>query len=208
MISREHFEHVCAFAQQYGIPFTPADYKLICTHTQHRILPPHTVLMEQGKVVNALYFLNRGIARLYRMEKGVDHTLGIVSNNYFLSTPLYLQSGQLSTCALESLTEIDVLMWDKASALSLKQAIPRMYNMELAIMDRLLNWLQSNQIDAICMTAEERYKKMMDTQPEVIQQVPLKYVASLFAIHQDSLSRIRKTWSRNNAKSAHEDRLP
>lgn len=151
--------------------------------------------MEQGKVVNTLYFLNDGIARLYRVEQGVDYTLGIVSTNYFLSTPLYLQSGQLSTCALESLTEIDVLVWDKANALLLKQALPKLYDLELAIMDRLLTWLQDNQIDAVCMTAEERYQKILDTQPEIIRRVPLKYIASLLAIHQDSLSRIRKTFS-------------
>ncbi|MFC7524360.1 Crp/Fnr family transcriptional regulator [Parapedobacter sp. GCM10030251] len=193
MVPRKHFENVCHFAQQYGILFTPDEFEFISSHTHHQILPPHTVIMEQGRVVNTLYFLNSGIARLYRIENGVDYTLGIVSGNYFLSTPLYLQSGQLSTCALESLTEIDVLVWDKSMALSMKHAIPRMYDMELAIMDRLLNWLQDNQIDAICMTAEARYIKMMETQPEVIQQVPLKYIASLLAIHQDSLSRIRKT---------------
>lgn len=194
MIPRNHFENVCRFAQQCGVLFTPDEFKRISAHTQHRVLPPHTVIMEQGKVVNALYFLNAGIARLYRIEKGVDHTLGIVSTNYFLSTPLYLQNGQLSSCALESLTEIDVLVWNRENALSLKQTIPKMYAMELAIMDGLLTWLQDNQIDAICMTAEERYKKIMETQPEVIRQVPLKYIASLLAIHQDSLSRIRKTF--------------
>lgn len=193
MTPRKLFENACHFAQQYGVLFTPDEFNIISAHTRHEILPPHTVIMEQGKAVNTLYFLNSGIARLYRIEKGVDHTLGIVSTNYFLSTPLYLQSGQLSTCALESLTEIDVLVWDKENALSLKRAIPRMYDLELAIMDRLLAWLQDNQIDAICMTAEERYKKIMETQPEVIRQVPLKYIASLLAIHQDSLSRIRKT---------------
>ncbi len=194
MIPRNHFENVCRFAQQCGVLFTPDEFKRISAHTQHRVLPPHTVIMEQGKVVNALYFLNAGIARLYRIEKGVDHTLGIVSTNYFLSTPLYLQNDQLSSCALESLTEIDVLVWNKENALSLKRTIPKMYAMELAIMDGLLTWLQDNQIDAICMTAEERYKKIMETQPEVIRQVPLKYIASLLAIHQDSLSRIRKTF--------------
>lgn len=194
MIPRNHFENVCRFAQQCGVLFTPDEFKRISAHTQHRVLPPHTVIMEQGKVVNALYFLNAGIARLYRIEKGVDHTLGIVSTNYFLSTPLYLQNGKLSSCALESLTEIDVLVWNRENALSLKQTIPKMYAMELAIMDGLLTWLQDNQIDAICMTAEERYKKIMETQPEVIRQVPLKYIASLLAIHQDSLSRIRKTF--------------
>lgn len=192
MVPWKSFEHACHVAQRYGVLFTPDEFTIISSHTRHRRLPPHTVLMEQGKTVDSLYFLNSGIARLYRMEKGVDHTLGIVSTNHFLSTPLLLQNGQLSTCALVSLTEIDVLVWDKAGARALKQAIPRMYDLELAIMDRLLAWLQDNQIDAICMTAEERYRKLMETQPEVIRHVPLKYIASLLAIHQDSLSRIRK----------------
>lgn len=151
------------------------------------------MIMEQGKVVKTLYFLNKGIARLYRIQGGIDYTLGIISVNDFLSTPLYLQSGQLSPCALESLTEIDVLVWDRPTVEEMKRQIPRMYEMELAIMDRLLNWIQDSQIDAVCMTAEERYQKIMVEQPEVIQQVPLKYIASLLGIHQDSLSRIRKT---------------
>jgi CRP-like cAMP-binding protein len=195
MIPRIIFENVCRIAHQYGIIFSSDEIKTIAEHTQHKVLPPRTPLMKQGKAVNALYFLNEGIARLYRIEKGVDYTLGIVSGNHFLSTPLYLQNGQLSSCALESLTEVEVLAWDKKSAMTLKQEIPRMYDMEMLIMDRLLNWLQDHQIDAICMTAEERYKKIMQTQPEVIQQVPLKYIASLLAIHQDSLSRIRKQLS-------------
>lgn len=192
MTPKGEFQKVCAYAQQKGVMFTPAEFDLIKSHTAHMRIPPHTVIMEQGKVVKTLYFLNSGIARLYRIHNDVDYTLGIVSVNDFLSTPLYLQSGQISPCALESLTEIDVFVWDRPTVELLKQRIPRMYDMELAIMDRLLNWIQDSQIDAACMTAEERYQKIVAEQPEVIQQIPLKYVASLLGIHQDSLSRIRK----------------
>jgi hypothetical protein len=62
----------------------------------------------------------------------------------------------------------------------------------MAVMDRLLSWLQCLQIDAICLSAEERYLKLVEEQPEVIRSVPLKYIASFLCIHQDSLSRIRK----------------
>ncbi|MFD1772228.1 Crp/Fnr family transcriptional regulator [Sphingobacterium suaedae] len=192
MLLRHYFEHVCAFAAAYDIHFTADEFDMIRTHTRHAVWPAHTILMEQGKQVETLYFLNRGIARLYREHKGIDHTLGIVSSNYFLSTPLFLQSGEPSTCSLESLSEIDVLIWDKPTVLLLKREIPKMNDMDLAVMGALLNWLQENQINAICMTAEERYVHLMETQPLVIQNVPLKYIASYLAIHQDSLSRIRK----------------
>ncbi|TJZ62896.1 Crp/Fnr family transcriptional regulator [Sphingobacterium olei] len=192
MLLRHHFQHVCLFAGEYKIYFTPGEFDIIRSHTRHEVMPAHTLLMEQGKKVDKLYFLNQGIARLFRVHNGVDHTLGIVSTNYFLSTPLYVQSGEISSCSLESLSEIDVLVWDLESVLQLKQKVPKMNKMDLAVMDRLLNWLQDNQINSICMTAEERYIHLMETQPLVIQRVPLKYIASLLAIHQDSLSRIRK----------------
>lgn len=192
MMQREFFQKVCRYAQAKGVIFTPQEQEIIVSLTTRKVLPPHTILMEQGKPVKWLYFLNSGIVRLYRVHKDTDYTLGIVSINDFISTPLYLLSGAISSCALESLTEIDVLVWDKSKVMEMKARIPRMYDMELAVMDRLLNWIQDSQIDAVCMTAEERYQKIMTEQPEVIRQIPLKYVASLLGIHQDSLSRIRK----------------
>lgn len=192
MLLRHHFQRVCLFSGEYSIYFTSEEFDIIRDYTRHAVLPAHTLLMEQGKKVDTLYFLNHGIARLFRVHNGVDYTLGIVSTNYFLSTPLYVQSGEISSCSLESLSEIDVLVWDLERVLKLKQKIPKMNKMDLAVMDRLLNWLQDNQMNSICMTAEERYMHLIETQPLVVQQVPLKYIASLLGIHQDSLSRIRK----------------
>jgi CRP-like cAMP-binding protein len=40
-------------------------------------------------------------------------------------------------------------------------------------------------------TAEERYKQLLTESPEIIQRVPLKYIASYLGITQVSLSRIR-----------------
>lgn len=179
-----------------GVVFTPQEQEIIASLTIRKVFPAQTILMEQGKTVKWLYFLNKGIARLFRIHKETDHTLGIITEDDFVSTPLYLFSGAISPCGLEALTEVDVLMWDKPKVAAMKEQIPRMYNLELAVMDRLLNWIQDSQIDAVCMTAEERYQKIMNEQPEIIQQIPLKYIASLLGIHQDSLSRIRKTLAR------------
>lgn len=192
MEPRNDFRKVCLYAQQRGILFGPDDIRIMDEYTTRQILPAYSILMDQGKPVKWLYFLNSGIVRLFREHNGVEYTLGIVSVNDFISTPLYLLNGQLSSCALESLTEIEVLVWGKPEVVAMKKQVPKLYDLELAIMDRLLNWIQDSQIDAVCMTAEERYQKLMAVQPEVIQTIPLKYIASLLGIHHDSLSRIRK----------------
>lgn len=151
--------------------------------------------MHQGKPVRYLYFLNKGIVRLFRMQNGNDYTLGLISSNDFVSTSLYLQNQKPSSCALEALTELEVLEWDREAILTIKREINKSYIMEMAILDRLLTWLQDGQIDAICHTAEERYQKLLTEQPELIATIPLKYIASYLGIHHDSLSRIRKAAS-------------
>jgi CRP/FNR family transcriptional regulator, anaerobic regulatory protein len=43
----------------------------------------------------------------------------------------------------------------------------------------------------ISQTAEERYLNLLKYQPNVLQSVPIKDIASYLGIHPDSLSRIR-----------------
>ncbi len=51
---------------------------------------------------------------------------------------------------------------------------------------------QNQQIELLLMTAEQRYKQLLDKQPALIQRTPLKHIASYLGITPESLSRIRK----------------
>ncbi|MFZ4261702.1 Crp/Fnr family transcriptional regulator [Sphingobacterium sp. HJSM2_6] len=195
---KSQLDLLCRFIQPFGILFTPKEVEIIKSHSKIIHVPAHTILMEQGKTVKKLYFLFDGIVRLFREENHVDYTLGMTSLPFFLSTPIHILNNQISTCSLESLTEVELMEWNKADVLELKKQIPNMYDLELIIMDLLLRWLQDNQINAICMNAEEQYIHLMKTQPRIIQQIPQKYIASLLGIHQDSLSRIRKNIALKN----------
>lgn len=47
-------------------------------------------------------------------------------------------------------------------------------------------------IDLLTLTPEERYKKLLDNDPDLLQQVPLHYLASFLGISSRHMSRIRK----------------
>jgi len=51
---------------------------------------------------------------------------------------------------------------------------------------------QTQQIDLLMLTAEERYLKLLERQPEIIQRTPQKHIASYLGITPESFSRIRK----------------
>ena len=52
---------------------------------------------------------------------------------------------------------------------------------------------QQQQIDILTKTAAERYSELRIKQPDILQRVPQKYIASYLGITPQSLSRIRST---------------
>ena len=46
--------------------------------------------------------------------------------------------------------------------------------------------------DLATLSAEQRYLKLMKSYPNIIQNVPLQYIASFLGIKPESLSRIRR----------------
>ncbi len=61
------------------------------------------------------------------------------------------------------------------------------YALEALYIDKHLQYIQS-----MTRTASEIYKLMQEYQPEIIQKIPQKYIASYLGITPQSLSRIRK----------------
>jgi CRP-like cAMP-binding protein len=190
----EIYTAVLQWLSTRNIRLTAKEIAVLRSRTRHTTYKSFENLMEQDNYSTRLYFLNKGIVRLCRTYNGEDYTLGIVSSNDFLGTPLYIQSDEKSPCALESLTDIEVLEWTKEDVLYFKEQLPGMHKIELTIMERVFSWVQQHQMDMICLTAEERYRLIMEQQPELLLHIPLKYVASLLGIHTDSLSRIRKKY--------------
>lgn len=58
--------------------------------------------------------------------------------------------------------------------------------------DSLFIHKQTQQIELLSKTAEQRYLEMLEKQPNIIQRTPSKYIASYLGITPESFSRIRK----------------
>ena len=58
--------------------------------------------------------------------------------------------------------------------------------------ERLFLIKSKREISLLNETAEERYLKLFDERPELIKEIPLKYIASYIGVTAQALSRIRK----------------
>jgi CRP-like cAMP-binding protein len=60
------------------------------------------------------------------------------------------------------------------------------------LLERQICLIDDYRIDLLTMTPEERYRKLLATEPTLLQQVPLHYLASFLGISQRHMSRIRR----------------
>ncbi|WP_295333617.1 Crp/Fnr family transcriptional regulator [Flavobacterium sp.] len=60
------------------------------------------------------------------------------------------------------------------------------------LIERQIMLIDDYRIDLLTLTPEERYKKLLATEPKLLQEVPLHYLASFLGISTRHMSRIRK----------------
>jgi CRP-like cAMP-binding protein len=60
------------------------------------------------------------------------------------------------------------------------------------LIERQIMLIDDYRIDLLTLTPEERYKKLLATEPKLLQEVPLHYLASFLGISNRHMSRIRK----------------
>lgn len=60
------------------------------------------------------------------------------------------------------------------------------------LIERQIMLIDDYRIDLLTLTPEERYQKLLVTEPKLLQEVPLHYLASFLGISNRHMSRIRK----------------
>jgi CRP-like cAMP-binding protein len=158
---------------------------------EKRIIEKDEVILEEGKVCRYLYFVETGLFRFYITKNGNDIT------KFFTEAP-YLFTSQASfnseKPAMENIQAIEKsviwqISYNQANELfELKSwaDLARKITQEVQFYtEEILEELQTE-------TAEFRYEKMQKNNPELLQRIPLKHLASFLGIAPQSLSRIRK----------------
>jgi len=186
------FDEINKWFDKYKIPVTDGERDFLKEITCHTTIPKNTIIMHQDRPVERLFFINKGVVRLFRQYMHEDTTIAFIVENEFASTIIYLLNQIPSPCALETCTDIEVLYWNREDIIQLKSYTALGEMLEKTLTEVLLAWNQDREVDKMLLDAEGRYLKLIQTHSQVIQQVPLRYIASYLGIHQDSLSRIRK----------------
>jgi CRP-like cAMP-binding protein len=93
---------------------------------------------------------------------------------------------------LECITDCQFFKIERSKLAELIDKNENFKKISLNIFENAFSNSNSRANDLATLTAELRYKKLIEEHPELIQNVPVQYIASYLGIKPQSLSRIRK----------------
>lgn len=163
--------------------------KLVC-----REFPKRTLLLEVGQIENHISFVETGGVRLFipKEEEEKEVTFGFSFENELISAYDSFLTQSPSTYQLETLS--NTLLWSISytdlqeiyDATQLGDRVGR-YAAE-----RLFLIKSSREQSLLNETSDERYLNLLRDRPNLITQIPLKYIASYIGVTPQALSRVRK----------------
>lgn len=149
-------------------------------------------LIAEGQVATELYFINKGLLRLYYNKDGDLITAYIFREHLFASSyASFLESSPSIQC-LDTLEDCELLVLSKQKLDLLYQEIPKINILTRKIAEQ--RFLNSQRIlsSFLLDSPEERYKKFAENNNDLFLRIPHHIIASFLGITPVSLSRIRK----------------
>ena len=150
----------------------------------------HT-LLKQGQVCNYLYFVDKGLLRLFYYRDGKDITDYFATEQNIIGGIDSFSSRKPSDKIIETLEPCELI------AISFEN-LEKLYDKhhDLERIGRILSVgaflsMQERLFGIQFHTAKQRYKELLENNPNILQRVPLGHIASFLGITQVTLSRIR-----------------
>lgn len=149
------------------------------------------VLQPIGHTCKTIYFVKKGVARIYYYKDGIDITEHFFFENSIIARVESLFTGKPSRKAIQILDDAEIIAINANLLFKLYNNYPEIERLFRKIFEAA--YVETvNRIEGIQFhSAEERYNALLNEAPNVLMRVPLKYVASYLGITQVSLSRIR-----------------
>lgn len=173
--------------------FKENDLQIIAQAHKKVELPKGSYIFKEGETANEYYLLEKGIVSAFVLDYNNNEiTTELFTDNEIVIVPASLFQRQPSQETVQTIT--DCVLWkiDFQDFQNLFTSYPGFSEWGRLWFTFQLFSLKQKSLDIVTQTASNRYLKLLKDKPQLVQNTPLKHIASYLGITDTSLSRIRK----------------
>lgn len=182
------FKHI-----EQKVSLTATDKELISTFFTKKSLRKKQYLLQAGDICSHLSFVAKGLLRTYNVDdKGEEHMSVFGSEGWWISDFSSFLSVQPAVFNIDAIEDTELLMISRPDYDE--------FTLQVPVMDRYFRILYQNSLvtkerrlmSSITHTAAQKYVQLIDSNPEIINRIPQKMIASYLGIAPETLSRIKR----------------
>jgi CRP-like cAMP-binding protein len=155
-------------------------------------LKKNEFLVKENEVCPYFCYIESGILQHALLVDDEEKTTYLSLRNTVTSSLNSFLFDKPSRKSIKALFDCNLWVLDIVSFRELIKTNKAFHQFYYNLIEKQICLIDDYRIDLLTLTPEERYKKLLVTEPNLIQQVPLHYLASFLGISSRHMSRIRK----------------
>lgn len=145
----------------------------------------------EGSINQHLAFIENGAFQYYFNQEGNEITTYVVGENGFIASLLSVLQQKPAQENIRAITNADTWMIHKNDFDTLQDQVPGFKDFYIKILEGQIVCIDESRFGLLTQSAEERYQNLLEKEPQLLQQLPLQFLASTLGITPRHLSRIR-----------------
>lgn len=155
-------------------------------------LKKNQLLVAENQVCPYFCFVESGILQHAIVVEAEEKTTYLALRNSVTSSLNSFLNTIPSRKSIKALVDCQLWVIDLENFKDLLANNQSFHQFYYNLIERQIMLIDDYRIDLLTLTPEERYKKLLATEPKLLQEVPLHYLASFLGISNRHMSRIRK----------------
>lgn len=178
---------------QSNISISINDLELALTFFKPFSLKKRDLFLQVGKRCNSIAFINSGMLRIfYPNDFGEEITCHFAQDGDWVTSLSVFGSNRPSAENIQALTDCDLLVIYVDDFEQMHKELPIMQEFSRKVIEAINLMMEKRVAFFQNYTAENRYQYILKNHPQLLQTVPLQYLASYIGVTPQHLSRLRK----------------
>lgn len=149
-------------------------------------------LLKEGQICRGIFFLSEGVVRTFHINDGREINTSFHFQNDFLREIESMTNNIPSQKNIQAIEDSTIFYIDKVKLTNLYEKSNFYQKLGRMILEKLTISEQKYSSLLTTYSPKERYLYILENRTELVERIPLQYLASYLGISRESLSRIRK----------------
>ena len=173
------------------VPLLAAELELIDRYFEVKNVQKKAFLQRDDHVCDFIGFVAKGSIRHFHVKDGVEKTCDISFDNSWVTDFQSFTYGIIGKMNLQAMEDTTVYLIRKQRLYSLYEECNKYETFGRIMAEQVAQRATEIAMSLSSDKPEARFKNLINTQPNLFQRIPQKYIASFLGISPESLSRIQ-----------------